>query len=118
MVGLKSGCQSDAEFWAAVAELRGRAADAVVAVIRGLGTASGASSDAEDPVAYGAEGAMVARSFTLTPTGPGEVGWAEGVTVAKKRGPKPLAERTPEQQAAHAAKKAAKAAAAKQEEDE
>ena len=33
---------------------------------------------------------------------------AEG--VPKKRGPKPLAERTPEQQAAHAAKKAARAA--------
>ena len=111
LAALKSGCQNDAEFWAAVAELRQSGADAVVAVIRGLGTASGASSDAEDPVAYGAEGAMVARSSTLTPTGPGEVGWAEGVTAAKKRGPKPLAERTPEQQAAHAAKKAAKAAA-------
>jgi hypothetical protein len=69
LAALKSGCQNDAEFWAAVAELRQS------------GTGSGASSD------------------------------AEGVAAAKKRGPKPLAERTPEQQAAHAAKKAAKAAA-------
>ena len=159
LAALKSGCQSDAEFWAAVAELRQSGADAVVAVIRGLGTASDeedaiAPSDTEGSRASGAARWGAPATSTLSPTGPGEVGWteggsrkahwtqtaearagqsevmkawwaahpqyrvasgasseAEGVTAAKKRGPKPLAERTPEQQAAHAAKKAAKAAA-------
>ena len=60
MAALKSGCQSDAEFWQAVAELQRPGAGA-----------------APEP---------------------------------KRRGPLPLAERTPEQQAAHAAKKAARAA--------
>lgn len=73
MEALKSGCQSDAQFWAAVAELRQS------------GGPSGASSDAE---------------------GGGSVPAA--AEQKKKRGPKPLAERTPEQQAAHAAKMAAK----------
>jgi hypothetical protein len=159
LAALKSGCQSDAEFWAAVAELRQSGADAVVAVIRGLGTASDeedaiAPSDTEGSRASGAARWGAPATSTLSPTGPGEVGWteggsrkahwtqtaearagqsevmkawwaahpqyrvasgasseAEGVTAAKKRGPKPLAERTPEQQATHAAKKAAKAAA-------
>jgi hypothetical protein len=75
MEALKSGCQSDAQFWAAVAELRQS------------GGPSGASSDAE---------------------GGGSV---PAAAEPKKRGPKPLAERTPEQQAAHAAKMAARAAA-------
>jgi hypothetical protein len=75
MEAVKSGCQSDAEFWAAVAELQQSAPERVVS--------------AGSSVAEGA--------------GP--------VAVVKRRGPTPLAERTPEQQAAHAAAKAARAAA-------
>lgn len=75
MAALKSGCQSEAEFWTAVAELKQSTAEQA---------ASAAPSDAEEPKA--------------------------AVAAQKKRGPKPLSERTPEQQASHAAKKAARAA--------
>jgi hypothetical protein len=78
MVGLKSGCQSEAEFWAAVAELRQSGAEL---------QQSAPASDSEGSAAGGAAEAP-----------------------KKRRGPKPLAERTPEQQAAHAAKQAQKAA--------
>jgi hypothetical protein len=90
MTAMKSACQSDAVFWAGVAELRksGRevsfAASATDAVFWGAvssaasavsSDASAVSSDAEDPIAPSpTEGAM--RS-SLTPTGPGEVGWTE-----------------------------------------
>ena len=71
LAALKSGCQSDAEFWAAIAELR----------------------------QSGAEQSVPSDSETST-----------AAPAPKKRGPKPLAERTPEQQAAHAAKMVAKKA--------
>jgi hypothetical protein len=120
LVALKSGCQSDAEFWAAVAELKQSGAEQ-----SGAEQSTGPSSDAEEPPAPKKRGpkplaertpeqqAAHAAKMAARKAG-GSVSSATGSEAEdgapKKRGPKPLAERTPEQQAAHAAKMAAKKA--------
>ncbi len=95
MVALKSGCQSDAVFWAAVAELKQSVAEPQQSV-----------AELKQSVAEPRQ--SVAKQAASDSEGSAAGGSAEA--PKKRPGPKPLAERTPEQQAAHAAKKALKAA--------
>ena len=123
MAAMKSGCQSEAAFWAAVAELqqsRSEKASAASSDVESSAAAGGVKKRGPKPLAertpeqQAAHAAKMAARAAEKASG-GSVSAsatssdAEG-PPAKKRGPKPLAERTPEQQAAHAAKMAARAA--------
>ena len=116
MAALKSGCQSDAEFWQAVAEMQRPGAGAEP---KRRGPLPLAERTPEQQAAHAAKKAARAAA-KASGGGSGIEAFAEKWLSAsasasdaegapKKRGPKPLAERTPEQQAAHAAKKAARA---------
>ena len=101
LAALRSGCQSEVVFWSALESFVEGTSPSESEQLREaqLRVAGMAGAEAEMAAEQKQSTASVASSD------------AEGGAVVKRRGPKPLAERTPEQQAAHAAKKAAKAAA-------
>ena len=119
MTALRGGCQSDAEFWQAVAEMQRPGAGAEpkrrgplplaerTPEQQAAHAAKKAARAAEKASGGGAE-AFADKWLSASASASASASDAEG--APKKRGPKPLAERTPEQQAAHAAKKAARAA--------
>ncbi len=95
LAALKSGCQKDAEFWAAVAELRQSTSELGLLVL-GRSAASDeedatAPSDIEESRPSGPARWGAPATSTLTPTGPGEVGWTEAAPEGPKKAKKPKA---------------------------
>jgi len=120
---IQSGCQSSAEFWAAISELSHRHESS------GAGAGAGAGPEpkkrgpkplaersVEEQAAHAAKKAARAAvkaasaSASVSASTSAASSDIEGSAAPKKRGPKPLAERSVEEQAAHAAAKLAKAA--------